>query len=62
MFTIGLGSPPRIEVLGGRPGGGGRGERGSAWVSRGMRAEGVARLSTRELILALCPELSCDHG
>lgn len=47
MFTIGLGSSPRIEGLGGRPGGGGKEERGSVWVSRGIRTQGVARLSVR---------------
>lgn len=47
MFTVGLGSSPWIEGLGGRPGGGGKEERGSVWVSGGIRTEGVARLSLR---------------
>jgi len=47
LFTVGLGSHPRTEGLGGRPGGGGGEERGSVWVSGGIRAQGVARLSLR---------------
>lgn len=64
MFAVGLGSSPKTEGLGGRPGGGGEDERGSVWVSRGIRTEGVARLSLRgrQELCPLCPELSGDHG
>lgn len=47
LFAVGLGSSPRTEGLGGRPGGGGGEERGSVWVSRGIRTVGVAKLSLR---------------
>lgn len=50
FFTIGLRSSPSIEGLGGRPGGGGKEERSSVWVSERIRTRGVARLSLRELI------------
>lgn len=57
LFTISLGSSPRTDNLGGRPGGGGKEERGSVWVSRRIRTEGVARLSLRgrrELTVTHC--------
>lgn len=57
MFTIGLGSSPRTEGLGGRPGGCGGEEQQCVWVSKGIRTASVARMSLRgrrELALSPC--------